>query len=402
MNVEKLLKIDRRWIFLLVFVVVLSTFYATKKLGWTLPLKGTGTVKDVWTAIENLKPSNEREQPIVLMSLDFDPGSAPELEPQARAMLRQMFLNGQRVVGMTHWPTGLALSKRILVESVGEFDEVAVSYDLFPTKAKAEEHIAGKRKEGAAPPSFDLGALTAAIPDTRTPAERVKTLAEAARPVLKSSFVCVPGRAIIAGEGVEWSDHLHGAVATLKTGEYAIAKVGDQFAALRIVSRASTLTYGEDYAYLGTKPGLEILIISMGQSMYESFPTDDQGTRTRELDIMKTVPSLGDFDYLMVLAAGNSGEKWIAYGHERYKVKMSVGCTAVIAPDLYPFRQAKQIDGIVGGIRGAWEYEALTGVPGEGKEAALPQTAAHLLIIFLILICNVGYFLTRKKNPVRV
>src|ERR1041385_2920004 len=115
-----LLRIDRRWIFLVLLVALIVTTVFRHNIH--LPIKPSTAVEGVWRPIEEL-PARAP----VLVSLDFDPASRAELEPMARAALRQMFRKGLRVIMMTHWPTGLQMSSKILDETVAEFDAIEVS-----------------------------------------------------------------------------------------------------------------------------------------------------------------------------------------------------------------------------------------------------------------------------------
>ncbi len=113
---------------------------------------------------------------------------------------------------------------------------------------------------------------------------------------------------------------------------------------------------GQDYVFMGFKTGGGALIISMGQDFPGAFPQDVRGNDTRTMEVMQDIRSLRDFDYVIDLAAGTPGiETWIAYGQERYKFRMGGGCTAVIAPDQFPFLQAGQLNGLIGGLVGAAE-----------------------------------------------
>jgi hypothetical protein len=156
---------------------------------------------------------------------------------------------------------------------------------------------------------------------------------------------------------------------------------------------------GQDYVFLGFKTGGGALIIDMGQDFPGAFPQDARGNDTRTMAVMQGIRSLKDFDYVIDLAAGTPGiETWIAYGQERYRFKMGAGCAAVIAPDEFPYLQAGQINGLIGGLVGAAEYEALIGRKDEAASGMRPQSFVHLVIIFLILMGNFFYFLTRRKG----
>ncbi|HRP62790.1 MAG TPA: hypothetical protein PK400_05825 [Phycisphaerales bacterium] len=94
---DKLTRLDRRWIFLAMFLAVAIPVL----LQPTLPESPTPIVQDVFDAIENLPPNS-----VVLMSLDYDPASQPELGPMSRAMTRHCALLGHRLIFMTLWPFG--------------------------------------------------------------------------------------------------------------------------------------------------------------------------------------------------------------------------------------------------------------------------------------------------------
>jgi hypothetical protein len=354
---------------MVVAVAIIGAFLMGDKID--LPIVPSKPVTAVHDAIDALEPGDA-----ILASLDFDPASAPELEPMTRAVLRHCFSKGLRVIGMTHWPAGIGLADQLIKQTVTEFDDVLVRYERFDSKDAAKR-------------SLD---------------EWVKTepgLEKLTEAVKRSGARVNPGHGTVEqveGEPLAWSLELRAALAQLEQGASTIAELPDGWYVLRAVMRAPTLTYGEDYCFLGQRAGAGILIITMGQSLYAAFPVDNSGNSTRQLPILKDVGALGDLDYLICIASGNTGESWIAYGAERYGFDMGIGCTAVIAPDLYPFYQAKQISGIIGGIKGAWEYEHLVKIPGKATEAVPAQTVAHMLVIALVLLCNVGYFLGGRKK----
>ncbi len=149
---------------------------------------------------------------------------------------------------------------------------------------------------------------------------------------------------------------------------------------------------GEDYVFLGYKPGVASLIINMGENLYTAFPKDFYGNDTRTIPALQGVESLRDMDYVIDLAAGASAEVWIAFGREKYKFPMAVGCTAVIGPDLYPFLDSDQINGLMAGLKGAAEYETLINYKAQAVEGMRPQSVTHALIVFFIIFSNVVFF----------
>ncbi len=155
---------------------------------------------------------------------------------------------------------------------------------------------------------------------------------------------------------------------------------------------------GKDYVFLGWSPGSGSLIINMGQDLYKAFPTDYYSQPTRELAVLKGIQTLRDVNYVVSLAAGTSGiETWYVYGKDKYKFELGGGCTGVIAPGLYPLLRSGQINGLIGGMRGAAEYEVLIGQKERAVAGMDAQSATHFAIILLVILCNLFYLLTRTS-----
>ncbi len=73
-----------------------------------------------------------------------------------------------------------------------------------------------------------------------------------------------------------------------------------------------------------------------------------------------------------------------------------------MAPDNYPFLQTGQLVGQLGGMKGGAEYEQLIvdagyyQKPGMASKAMSAIAYSHILIILLIVLGNIGYFVTRQ------
>lgn len=267
---ERMLKIDRRIIFLVIgLCTLLPLLYPVG-----LPIKISSEVRGVYDHIESLP-----ERSVFFMSFDFDPASKPELHPQAIALLRHAFRKNLRVVTMTLWVTGTGLADQIVTQVATEM---------------------GKEN-------------------------------------------------------------------------------------------------GKDYVFLGWSPGNTAVIINLGQNLYNTFPSDYGGKPTKGLPVLDGVQSLKDMTYLVSLGAGNPGvEAWYVFGKDKYKFEMGGGCTGVMAPGLYPLLRSGQINGLIGGLRGAAEYESLIDQKGKAVAGMDAQSATHVAIIVLVIICNLFYFSMRR------
>ena len=106
-----------------------------------------------------------------------------------------------------------------------------------------------------------------------------------------------------------------------------------------------------------------------------------------------------DFKFIVDFSAGDPGVPyWVMIAASRYHMPLGAGCTAVSAPNFYPYLDAGQLVGLMGGMKGAAEYEILLGVSGLATSGMDAQSAAHVVIIFFIVFGNVVYFMLRKRK----
>lgn len=269
---DKLLRIDRRWVFLFIGLSVLIPFLTGLKL-----LQGTPTpaTADVYDFIEKLPPRS-----VVMISYDYGPAGMPEMHPMAKAITRHALRRNLRVVAVTIHPQGPLMAD-----------------DVFSTVA----------------------------------------------PELNAR-------------------------------------------------------YGVDYVNLGYKPGGSAVIMGMGSMIRSVFPQDMRGTPLTALPVMQGIRNFDEVAILVDLATGNAPGAWIAFAHQRYRVKVAVGLTAVMATDFYPYYQTGQLVGILNGMRGAADYEALIGHEDTGTLGMSSQSVAHLVIILFVVLGNIGYFASRRRR----
>ena len=267
---EKVLQIDRRWIFLAIGIAVTIPFF----LPLGLPVVVTPPVQSLYDAVEGLEPGSSP----LLLSIDYAPATLPELEPMSMAIMRHCFRNDVKVVVMTLHPAGYGLAERALLAAAEEFD----------------------------------------------------------------------------------------------------------------------LTYGEDYAFLGFQPGVSAVILGMGINIRNVFPEDAYGAPLDDLPLMQGVRNYDDIPLVISLAGWSAAEAWIYYAYQPYRQRVGAGVTAVMATDFYPYLNAGQLDGLLGGMRGAAEYEVLIDRPDQGLRGMDSQSVIHLIIIVLIAVGNAAYFISRR------
>ncbi len=157
--------------------------------------------------------------------------------------------------------------------------------------------------------------------------------------------------------------------------------------------------YGVDYVFLGYKPYADNVILSMGENFRNSFPRDYYGDNLDDLPMMNGVNNYSNTACIVNINSTSGVDYWINYANGRYGAELALGVTAVIATDYYAFLQSKQIFGLMGGLKGAAEYERLIGRPKDIANRSMTSVSvAHVFIILFIILGNVAYFVNRKKG----
>ncbi|HXF58686.1 MAG TPA: hypothetical protein VN539_02580 [Candidatus Saccharimonadales bacterium] len=156
---------------------------------------------------------------------------------------------------------------------------------------------------------------------------------------------------------------------------------------------------GVDYVNLGYKSGNEAVMSQMGSSIPVTFPTDRSGTPVSRIPVMKGVENFSQIKLLVSISAGYPGTKeWVQQVVSRYHVPMVAGVTAVSAPEYYPYLQAGQLQGLLGGMAGAAEYETLVKAPGLATRGMDAQSLAHVFIALMILLGNLATLPQRSSG----
>jgi len=106
---EKLIAFDRRWIFLAMGIAIAAPLF----FPLNLPARASAMVKAAYYTIEDLHEGDR-----VLLSLDMDPASTPELEPYYRAVMLQLKRKKVRLVIVTTWYAAPPLIERWISQTI--------------------------------------------------------------------------------------------------------------------------------------------------------------------------------------------------------------------------------------------------------------------------------------------
>jgi hypothetical protein len=158
--------------------------------------------------------------------------------------------------------------------------------------------------------------------------------------------------------------------------------------------------YGQEWVNLGFKLPDEPWLRSFASSIPGAVKEDARGTPLAEIPLMQGVRRFGpdgEVSMLIDITGSNTIERWYEYLSPT-KVRIGLGCTAVIAPEQYPFLDSGQLSGMLTGMKGAAEYEQLLNAPGFAGPAMAGQSFAHLYIVALIVLANVAVLAGRRRR----
>lgn len=267
----KFLKIDRRWIFLLLTIVMVWPI--VKPLG--LVGKTTSvSVQNFYNFVDELEPGS-----FVLLGVDYDPSTKPELHPQAVAALRHLFSKNIRV-GMLTFISGAPGMMEELKQSV--------------------------------------------------PAEYGKE-------------------------------------------------------------------YGKDFVIFPYNPNYMAAMTQMSIDFYGAYEKDAENNIVENMPVMNGIKTYRDISGIIEITGTGMLDAWVAYVGDKYNLPVIGGTTAISQLGFGPYLQNKQIRGLLGGMRGASEYEKLINKTGKATSGIDALNLAHMLVLVLILTSNIIIF-TLKDN----
>ncbi len=166
----------------------------------------------------------------------------------------------------------------------------------------------------------------------------------------------------------------------------------------RSVALQHDKVYGIDFVNLGYKYGYVAVLKGMGISIESVYPTDNSGAPLSELPMMAAVRNYDDISFIFVVSDNMIVEYWISIVNAQYGTPMGCGVTAVSAPKYYSFVGSGQMTGLLGGMKGAAEYELLVGTRGMAEKGMGMQSLVHLMIILMVIVGNIAFFAGRRAK----
>ncbi len=169
--------------------------------------------------------------------------------------------------------------------------------------------------------------------------------------------------------------------------------------ALREASKAEGAVRNRDFVWLGYKSGFQVVMIGIGENLRGMYPVDFYGTPLDSIPILRGVNTYRQMAMVINLSGSSGTDYWIQFAQGRFHAPLVVGCTAVMATDYYPYLSSKQLLGLIGGMKGAAEYERLIDTFGDARRGMDAQSLVHLIIVLLVVVGNAALFISKRSGP---
>lgn len=157
--------------------------------------------------------------------------------------------------------------------------------------------------------------------------------------------------------------------------------------------------YGKDFVNLGFFAGSETALASFGSNISGFVDKDYYGNITKDMDILQGIDTAKDVD-LFIRVSKSSILPFIQYFHGPYGKPVTGGAIGTQISNHQSYVETGQLQGYLGSLRGAAEYEQLLDAPGDATAVMDAQSAAHLFIVLLIILGNVADFASKKAKEV--
>jgi hypothetical protein len=239
-------------------------------------------------------------------------------------------------------------------------------------------------------------------PETQQVFDRIERLAEGAKVMLSYDYSAGGLPELDAGVRAMLS---HLSKKNAKVVAVASTTEGPMYASETLeVYESLGKKYGEDYVNLGYFAGGEGGLSALCRDIKQVFKKDFHGTDVDSLELMSAVGNVNDFDLVVSFNIGPTDgattPAWVRIVHNEYGVSLILYVVTVMAPANMPYLQARQLDGLLSGLKSGAEYEQLLQEPGSAVAAMDAQSISHLIIVGLVILGNIALFATRREGVV--
>lgn len=142
---------------------------------------------------------------------------------------------------------------------------------------------------------------------------------------------------------------------------------------------------GVDFVVLPFMAGEETVYAAMGDNLKGLY------TQVPSSELWDSIEDISSFEIFITAGGGEQPRMGIAHVGGPRGVKVVSLITAVVLASVQQYYSSGQLSGLISGLNGAAEYEALAQVPGAGTAGMDAQSLGHLWIILLVVLGNIGY-----------
>lgn len=161
-------------------------------------------------------------------------------------------------------------------------------------------------------------------------------------------------------------------------------------------------TYGVDWAHMGYKTGAANAIIGgLSEDFQRVMGQDKRGTKLDKIPVARNIKNYKQIGAVVDISSVGLLNYWIAYLTTPKHIPLIYSPTAVMSAGAYPYLDSGQLAGMLNGVMGAVQYETLIGLGDEPTDAAAISwalSAAHIYIIVLIILGNLGYLAAKRAR----
>jgi hypothetical protein len=184
-----------------------------------------------------------------------------------------------------------------------------------------------------------------------------------------------------------------------------VTKFGPSIAndVIRRIASEEGRQYGRDWVILGyveVGGNIGAVIDGLCRDLHRICPADFRGTPVGELLLMQSVRSIRDVHLIYCITYSPPSE-WISMVRGQHGTLVAFGCMSIMAPNYFMFIDSGQLCGMLVGNRGAAEYEARLGEPGQGTKLIMVASFGNGIIVLAALLGNIGQWAAKrgKRRP---
>lgn len=162
-----------------------------------------------------------------------------------------------------------------------------------------------------------------------------------------------------------------------------------------VVPKEFNKEYGKDYVIFPYQPNYLAVMTQMASDMYVIYDKDKDGNSVKSMPVMQGVKNYKNVSLIVDITGTALLDAWVQYVGDKYVVPVIGGCTAISQPGYGPYLQKKQLKGLLGGMKGAAEYEYLIKTPGKGTSGIDALSLAHVMVVILIVFSNIAMLILK-------